>query len=136
MKKDVSIHFTIKGQTVAELDKKIQDFIDANRDNLPFDFSESTEPRSILHHCFLPESTVKEKGFSNEVYEVILHSLCEIKICWFGTSQLGMEWDRRLMLENLKKLGGVAVFVGDIKEGVKDEYDIAKELGIDIIEIP
>jgi hypothetical protein len=136
MKTDISIHFTTKGQTIAEISAKFNDYITNNQNSLPFDFSEKSEPRSVLHHCFLPEILVKEKGFSNDVYDVILHPTSEHKVCWFGTSDYGLHWDRRLMLENLKKLNGVSVFIGNLVEGVKEEYDLCQELGIDCILIP
>lgn len=136
MKTDVSIHFTTKGQTVEELNNKLDKWIDENMGSLPFDFSEPTEPRSVLHHCFLPEQVVQAKGFSNEIYDMILNPTSEQKICWNGVSDYGLTWDRRLMLENLKKLNGIAVFIGEIKDGVQVEYDLVRELGIDHVLIP
>lgn len=136
MKTDVSIHFTTKGQTVEEINTKFNDYIRNNQETLPFDFSERTEPRSVLHHCFLPEKVVKEKGFDTAIYDDILHPTSENKVCWFGTSDYGLEWDRRLMLENLAKLNGVAVFIGEIKEGVLDELNLVTELGIETLLIP
>lgn len=136
MKTDVSIHFTTKGQTVQEINTKFNEYIRSNQESLPFDFSEKTEPRSILHHCFLPEKIVKEKGFATDIYEDILHPTSENKVCWFGTSDYGLEWDRRLMLENLAKLKGVSVFIGEIKEGVSEELKLAEELGIETLLIP
>lgn len=136
MKTDVSIHFTTKGQTVEEINTKFNEYIRNNQKTLPFDFSERTEPRSILHHCFLPEKVVIEKGFSTDIYDDILHPTSENKVCWFGTSDYGLEWDRLLMLENLAKLKGVAVFIGEIKEGVAEEYKIVQDLGIECLLIP
>lgn len=136
MKTDVSIHFTTKGQTVAEINKKFDDYITKNQESLPFDFSESTVPRSVLHHCFLPEKVVIEKGFPTDIYDDILHPKCENKVCWYGTSDYGLAWDRQLMLENLAKLKGIAVFIGEIKEGVAEELEIVKELGVDYVLIP
>ena len=136
MKTDVSIHFTTKGQTVEEINTKFNNYIENNQGNLPFDFSERTEPRSVLHHCFLPEKVVKEKGFDTAIYDDILHPTSEHKVCWFGTSDYGLVWDRRLMLENLAKLKGVAVFIGEIKEGVADELKLVQELGIETLLIP
>lgn len=133
MKTDVSIHFTTKGQTVEEINKKFNDYIDNNQETLPFDFSERTEPRSILHHCFLPEKLIIEKGFDTAIYDDILHPISENKVCWFGTSDYGLEWDRLLMLENLAKLKGIAVFIGEIKEGVADELKIVQKLGIEYL---
>lgn len=136
MKTDVSIHFTTKGQTVEELNNKFDKWIDENKSNLPFDFSEPSEPRSVLHHCFLPEKVVEEKGFSTEIYDTILNPTSEHKICWYGVSDYGLVWDRQLMLENLKKCNGIAVFIGEIKDGVKVEFDLVQELGIDYVLIP
>ena len=42
MKTDVSIHFTIKGQTVEDVNLKLDAYIEDNKDTLPFDFSERT----------------------------------------------------------------------------------------------
>jgi len=133
MKRDVSIHFTIKEQSVSLINDKFLKFIDDNQATLSFDFSERTTPRTMLHHCFLPEKMVIEKGFSNEVYEEILDRITEHKICWYGTSDYGLAWDRQYMLENLAKLNGLAIFIGEIKEGVLEELELAKELGIDIL---
>lgn len=133
---DVSIHFTVKGQTVSEINQKLDDWFNHIEGDLPFDFSETTEPVSALHHCFLPEKTVKEKGLSNEIYEDILHPFSERKVCWFGVSDYGSAHDRLYMLQNLQKLNGIALFIGEIKEGVKEEYDLCIELGIQTILIP
>lgn len=133
--KDVSIHFTIKGQTIQEVDKKFNNWIMCNSKNLPFDFSESTEPRTVLHHCFLPKKEVEEKGLSTEIYDIVLDPTAEQQVCWYNASEFGLVWSRRLMLENIAKLKGIALFIGEIKEGVLEEYNIAKELGINIIHI-
>lgn len=136
MKTDVSIHFTTKGQTVEEINKKLDNYIIENQEDLPFDFSESTSPRSVLHHCFLPKKIVEEKKFSTEIYDIILDSVSEQKVCWYGVSDYGLPWDRRLMLENLAKINGIAVFIGEIKDGVLEEYEMIKELGVEYILIP
>ena len=142
MKKDISIHFTTKGQTLSELDEKLQNFISANVENLPFDFSEPTSPRSILHHCFLREEDLKYLGFTPPILEVIndthdfLGSISDDIVRWKGTSNMEVVWDRRYMLENIAKLKGYSIFLGEVKEGVEDELKIAQELGIDIILIP
>ena len=136
MKTDVSIHFTIKGQTVEDVNLKLDAYIEDNKDTLPFDFSERTTPRSVLHHCFLPKKQVIEHGFPIDIYIKILHPMSEHKICWFGTSDRGLEWDRRLMLENLAKLNGLAIFVGEIKEGVSEELQLCLELGVETLIIP
>lgn len=136
LKTDVSIHFTIKEQDVKELNKKFDDWIEQNKDNLLFDFSEKTTPRSVLHHCFLPEKDLEAKGLSTEVYDDLLHLTTEYKVCWHGTSPYGLGWDRMFMLENIKKLNGLSIFIGEIKDGVLEEYEKAQELAIECILIP
>lgn len=140
MKKyDLSIHFTLKGQTVSQIDEKLDKWLNSEEYQGQFDFSENgdDEPRNILHHCFLPKKTVVQKGFSTEVWDM-LETISEDIICWNGVWNDGdaLCWDRQLMLENIKKVNGISIFIGDIIEGVKEEYDIAQNLGIDIILIP
>ena len=135
MKKDVSIHFTIKGQSVGEIAGKLEN---ARKDGLlPFEFSiEEQEVRTVLHHCFLPEKLVKERKFSTEIYDRVLNPMTVHQVCWFDASHLGLLWSRKLMLENIKKTNGVAVFVGEIKEGVEEELRLAQNAGVEIIHIP
>jgi hypothetical protein len=149
MKKyDISLHFTIKNQTVESVDKKFNEWLESDKYQGQFDFSERSykmdgvqmeydEPRSVLHHCFLPKKTLIEKNIPLTVWD-FLETVSEHIVCWYGTTLDGdaLVWDRRLMLENIKKTNGVAIFIGNMIEGVKEEYDIAVELGIDCIVIP
>ena len=139
MKTDVSIHFTLKGQTIEQIDKKFSNWLDSDNYQGQFDFSENDEeePRNVLHHCFLPKEKVFARKVGTEVWD-FLDTISEHIICWNGVWNDGdsIYWDRRLMLENLKKLDGVAIFLGEIKEGVEEEYKIAQELGIECILIP
>ena len=132
-KYDASIHFTIKGQSMADIDKKIDNWLE-NQSRI--DFSESDETgRSVLHHCFLPRETVVAKGFGTEVVDALDEISGENQIRWFGASEtLGMS--RLLMLQNLKRLNGIALFVGEVKEGVKEEYELATQIGVECILIP
>ena len=133
---DISVHFTPKVHTITEINQKLDAYIKEKGDYLQFDFSEPTTPHTTLHHCFLPEQVVKDNNFSTEIYDDFLHPLSEHKVCWFGTSGMGITWDRIYMLENIHKLGGISLFIGDIVEGVETEYKLASELGINIIHIP
>lgn len=139
MKKyDFSIHFTIKGQTCEEIEKKIRAWEQSENYDGQFDDDESDgEIRTVMHHCFLQERVIKEKGFSTEIIDM-LDMLCDDVICWNGVSgeELGLVWDRTYMLENIKKLNGVSIFVGEIKEGVLEEFETAKRLGVECILIP
>ena len=140
MKKyDVSIHFTLKGQTVEQVDGKFSKWVDSDNYQGQFDFSENDEeePRSVLHHCFLPKEKVIARKIGTEVWD-FLDTISEHIICWNGVWNDGdsLYWDRRLMLENIQKINGISIFIGDIIEDVKEEYDIAQELGIECIVIP
>jgi hypothetical protein len=154
-KYDISIHFQTKTNSVSEIDKKLQKWIDSKNYNGIFDERELeyiegtvnmryTEPRTTLHHCFLREEDLKSLNLPEEKVKIIyetfdfLGSLCEDRVQWKGTSSFGdaLCWDRRYMLENIKKCNGVSLFIGEIIDGVKEEYDTAVEIGVDIILIP
>ena len=140
MKKyDLSIHFTLKGQTVEQVDEKFSKWLDSDNYQGQFDFSENDEeePRNVLHHCFLPKEKVIVRKIGTEVWD-FLDTISEHIICWNGVWNDGdsLYWDRRLMLENIQKINGISIFIGDIIEDVKEEYDIAQELGIECIVIP
>ena len=140
MKKyDLSIHFTLKSQTVEQVDEKFSKWLDSDNYQGQFDFSENDEeePRNVLHHCFLPKEKVIARKIGTEVWD-FLDTISEHIICWNGVWNDGdsLYWDRRLMLENIQKINGISIFIGDIIEGVKEEYDIAQELGIECIVIP
>jgi len=133
-KYDASIHFTIKGQTMEEIDKKIDIWLE-NQSLIDFSEKAEGEPSSVLHHCFLPRETVVAKGFGTEVVDVLDEISGENQIRWFGASDtLGMS--RLLMLQNIKRLNGIALFVGEVKEGVKEEYELATQIGVECILIP
>jgi len=144
-KYDVSIHFTLKGQTIEQIEKKLDYWLDSEEYKEQFDFSQRdgfvcenvwkhTEPRSVLHHCFLPRKIVEQKNLPSDVW-YFLEMISEDIVCWNGVWNNGdaLCCDRLIMLENIKKLNGLSLFIGDIIDGVKDEYDIATRLGIDII---
>ena len=140
MKKyDLSIHFTLKGQTIEQIDEKFSNWLDSDNYQGQFDFSENDEeePRNVLHHCFLPKEKVIARKIGTEVWD-FLDTISEHIVCWNGVWNDGESicWDRRLMLENIQKVDGISIFIGDIIEGVKEEYDIAQDLGIDCILIP
>jgi len=139
MKKyDLSIHFSLKVITPEEVEQKIRDWENSPFYEGQFDDDETdTEIRTVLHHCFLPDRIIKEKNLSRDVLDM-LDMLSDDNVCWYGVSgeNLGIVWDRVYMLENIKKVNGTSIFVGEIIDGVKDEYDIAIRLGIDCVLIP
>ena len=132
MKLDVSIHFQTDSQSVEEVRRKLYSHID--KTELPFDFGE--RERTILHHCFLPEKELQNRNIDTNIYEEIFKEFAEFHICWYGLSPYGLVWDRQLMLENLKKVNGIALFIGEITGGVEKELKLCKELDIEFILIP
>ena len=132
---DISLHFTIKGQTIEQIKEKIDNHI-ASSDNSVLLKLKNLDNANMLHHCFLPEKKVIELGFSNDVYEKVINHYSWLNACWHGVSGMGLETDRGIMLNNLKKLNGLAVFVGEIKEGVLEEFEKAKDLGVKTLIIP
>jgi len=124
---DYTIHFTIKEQSLDVIKEKLNNFLKENKDNLVFD------ENTVLHHCFLPREVVKEKGFSTDLVD-FLDTICPNQVRWFGVAPT-LEKSRLLMLNNLNGMDGSAIFVGEIKEGVKEELDLAMDCGVDIIQI-
>lgn len=132
MKKDFSIHFTIKGQELQSIEKAFDKYQSDTNCHL-LDLSEDNSIR--LHTCFLPRKTVEEKGFDTALVDFLDTLTDANNINWYNACDtLGMS--RLQMLKTIERLGGVAVFIGEIKEGVLDEYNLAKEIGVHIIEIP
>lgn len=132
MKKlDLSIHFTLKDQSIIDIEEKTdkwlegQTFIDFSEQEIP-------QPLPILHHCFLPREVVVQKGFATDVVDMLDQIAGENQVRWFGVSE-NLPMSRLLMLTNLKRVNGMALFVGEIKEGVKEEWDLAQSMGIDCI---
>ena len=125
MKKyDLSIHFTLKSQTVEQVDEKFSKWLDSDNYQGQFDFSENDEeePRNVLHHCFLPKEKVIARKIGTEVWD-FLDTISEHIICWNGVWNDGnsLYWDRRLMLENLKKKSDA--IKGSDEEEPRDQSD-------------
>jgi hypothetical protein len=88
-----------------------------------------------LHHCFLPEKTVIDKGWNNDIYDKAIKPTAQTNVCWNGSTGGDLNADRIAMIQTVRDANGVAVFVGNIVDGVKDEYDICKDYGIGILQI-
>jgi hypothetical protein len=126
--KDFSLHFSTKNQDLEVLKKRYYDFDAETLENDSALVSEllGDEDDLVLHHCFMPEKA-KETGVQD-----FLDTVCEEIVCWFGSS-VSVEHSRYTMLRNLKRVGGVAIFLGEIKDGVKHEHELAKSLDIPCI---
>jgi len=125
--KNYTIHFTIKDQSLEKIKEKLKKYLD----KLPFQ-----EKALAFHHCFMPRTLVEEKGFSTDLVDVLDELCIPDQIRWYNTTDSIAE-SRRLMLNNIAQIPRAqALFIGEIKEGVKEEYDLAKQLGIDCVLIP
>ena len=136
--KDYSLHFTLKGQTMEQIKEALKVLM------LAEDFK--MEPMDIMHHCFLPRIKVEERGRSTEIIDFLRSVEPYNRVCWYGVTEgdgtviedakrESLYRDRWLMLTNLKRVNGVAIFIGAQIDGVAEEYNMAKEMGIEILQI-
>lgn len=123
---DVSIHFQWETHTLEDIECAINDYFNTVKE-LDFDFCYETQgdSRTVLHHCFENRNDEKEG-----LYEII-DMLASDDVCW----NTGANRQNILMLENVKKLGGASIFVGDIIGDVAKDFCIAERMGIPIIRI-
>lgn len=122
--KNYTIHFTIKDQSLEEIKRKLQNYLN----ELPFQ-----DMALAYHHCFMPRKLVEEKGFSTDLVDMLDELLIPNQVKWYSTGK-DIEESRLFMLSNLKLIPkSQAIFVGKIEGGVKIEYDLAKQLGIDCV---
>lgn len=122
-KQDVSIHFSTDGQSIDFIRKALNGFEGGTG---------TTDKR--VHQCFLSKDELEAAGIPLDV-PFFFESITVGNVCWSGVTQMNLEEDRKAMLENLKKLNGTALFLGELKGGVLVEYEMAKELGIEIVHL-
>jgi hypothetical protein len=129
MYKDFSIHFTIKDQELDVIQDKFQKFV--NESGLLNEENSTVR----IHSCFLPRKVVEKQGFDTALVDYLETLTDNNDVNWYyaGTT-LGMS--RIQMLENIKRLGGVAIFIGEVRDGVLEELNLAKEIGTVFILIP
>lgn len=127
---DFSLSFSLRHQTVEEVRAKFEKFLKADHETI----SEkgSAEGCTTLHHCFLHRAEAKKKGFGTKVSDFLAKQADNV-VCWNGASDKSLDMDRSLMFATLKRLNGVAVFIGDDEGGVADELDYAKAFGLDVV---
>lgn len=135
MKYDISIHLD---QTIdlRVLMDKLDDWIFSNKGNLPFDFSEPTDPITVLHHYYDGEEIYDSGSSDKNIYDIILNPLSEHIVCWKGASSYGLGRDKIYMCQNLKKVSGLAMFLGPKTKEMEEELEFLQEIKVDILEIP
>lgn len=122
----ISIHFTLKNQSIEKLKKAIQEVVESYvRDN----------KSDITFHCFLPKEDVIKKGWSTEVYDELLEPYFGNLVCMNYVNK-PINVNREDLFKTLKAMNGVAFFIGAIVDGVQDEFEMAKRHSIHCYTVP
>lgn len=134
---DWSVHFTPKGQSVPQILGTLNDWLNSPEAKELLGIGSECETDEdypvVLHHCFMRKSDVELRGFSTEICDGLQEVSCGNQVCWNGVSEQNIETDRHLMLQNLQRVGGVAIFIGDIIDGVEEEYELCGKIGVSIV---
>lgn len=132
--RNASLHFTLKGQNIKNIKQKLTNWLETNEKGILFisDTHEYDDKGTVLHHCFMNRYQCSEKRLNTDIIDMI-DSLTLNSVSWYDENNL--DGSRKSMLKYVHNRGGVAIFVGEIKDDVRKEYDMAKELGMNIIEI-
>lgn len=128
---DFSIHFTLKEQSLDSIKEKLRKWYCENVGTIDLT---SKDRQTVMHHCFLPREIVIENAYSTSLVDM-LDTITKTQVRWYNAGIEGLTESRWRMFENLKRVGGVAIFIGDIKEGVKEELEIANEKCIPVIHV-
>lgn len=124
--KNISIHFTPKGQDLKELIKKAEDIIAILR---------TCDTDLIIHHAFLTRKQCEDKGFSCEIPDMFdrFRSL-GIRIV---ENECGIynPTEAREEVYATMKHAPIAFFIGEIKEGLLEEYSMMITSDIECIHI-
>lgn len=124
----VSVHFTTKGQSFESLNVLLAKLATTCQPN--FEFTEGT----VVLHTFLPKDTVIAKGYGTDIYDKLLDPYFPMQYCFYVEGAL--EDSRINTLRTIKESNGCAIFIGNITEGVKIEYDLAIEMGVRVLHFP
>lgn len=112
----IGVSFTLKGQDFAKIAPILE--------KISKDIA-GTGKTAILVNGFMPKHVVLEKGFDTVVVNT-LEELFPIQINCYHKGRP----DREEMSDILKETGGNAYLIGDLKEGVKEEWEIYTEKGV------
>jgi hypothetical protein len=154
--KNLSIHFTISGQTIEQVRELYKKFV-TKHPELSLSLGGYTEKEAnalsekpmsersdkdvpldsyhVAHHCFLPKNLLEKKGRPLDVPLFFESIEGTPSVCWYGNTDLGIERDREAMIRNIKLSNGICVFLGKIEGGVQIEKDLAEKWGCNIIEV-
>lgn len=124
---DISIHFTLKDQSIEDLKALFYESPMAEQ------LSREQSPALAVHHCFLTREEVKSKGFATDIHD-FLDEISDVEVNWSKTGA-DLNTSRMNMLINLGKLDGLAIFIGEIRDGVETEYAMAQQAGVTLCHI-
>lgn len=121
---EISLHFTLKDQELTV----IQDTLN----NEPA--FNTIKAKSNLNHCFLSLQEVITRELPIDVIEY-LNSVADTTTEWFVDMD-SLPEQREAMLNHIKDSNGIAIFVGDVVDGVLEEWNICMEKNISVLHIP
>lgn len=129
-RKDFSIHFP--SNTSREITNStliFNDWMDKNKEK-HFDLLNIEKDPVIMHHCFFPKNV--------EIVNA-LNSLWAIRVKWCNNGVIlgnnEPKVSRNLMLLNLKKVNGLAIFVGEPNQETMLEFKAAQIIGVNTLVI-
>ena len=100
----IAISFTLKGQDFKSIKERL-------------DLVKKSYPEVELVHGFMPKQVVKEKGFSTEVVDTLDE---------YFPNQKNFFGDREGMAQYVAEKNGLVLILGDVVEGVLEEYNLYK----------
>jgi hypothetical protein len=103
----VAVSFTLKGQDFSKIKDKLKEIAEKHKDS-----------KVELVHGHMPRHKVLEAGFGTELVDA-LDELFHMQAVFFGY--------REDMVNYVSRANGTVYFIGEIVDGVKEEYDLYSE---------
>ncbi len=111
--KAIVVAFTLKGQDLEKILDVLENVQHARHEH-------------ILIHGFMPIAEVEKKGWDPALAKA-LHQLFPVQLNMYDGRPL-----REEMAEVAKKLDAEIVVIGEVRDGVAEEVELYKELGLKI----
>jgi hypothetical protein len=118
--KVIAISFSLKEQNFEEIKQIVLGIVEHYKEK---------EEDVLLVHGFMPRRETRIYGLSNKV-NCLLERHFPVRLNMYTDRVL-----RQQMAEIVKKLDGTVYMVGEIKGGVKIEFDLYSKLGVNIIHL-
>lgn len=125
---DISIHFSLKGADIEKVGEILLDYLHS--------IMHKVDGTTSINHCFLSRAEVEEKGFDTTVVEFFEGFEEGMNVKSHTRGMVYVDAARADMFTELKNsFNPLCIFIGDIVEGVEIEYNTAKALGLQIVEL-